>query len=80
MAKFELSEKKLQFPTKPVLDPINRAKLIAEISGNLLAQFVGATASSDKSNIDPGEFSLVAAALVYNAEELALPPKVPSSS
>jgi hypothetical protein len=80
MAFFEITEE-VRFPLNPVLDPITRARLIAEISGQLLSSFVGSTVNhTEKTSVAGEMFSKTAAYLVYKAEELSVPPKIPSSS
>lgn len=85
MAKFSIGSANIPFPTIPVFTPQERAKLIVQV-----AIEIGKVAYNSLSDNAPmitidQEVDLVescksAANLVYQAEAMALPPKVPQNS
>jgi hypothetical protein len=81
-----VSDRPITFPAAPVLTSQDRAKLIAEVTVQLVKGFLDAASRVAVNNtIGDTEVNVLetvksATALVYKAEEAAIPPKVPSSS
>lgn len=81
MVQFNVTGITPKFPEKPILDPINRVKAIVEVAGQIMGALIeSASRYTSASNFETTEIVKIAANIVYNAEEMALPPKVPQSS